>query len=142
MRKRKKNGSVLRNIIFIVLIVALSIVLLAQISLIASELRDTSYYYHADYSDYKHQVTYENYYRVLYYAIEDCEIDREFSESEQEMRAVGYYYEAASLYKAYRSAGDDVSAARQKKRMERFKEEAGSYAGEAKSINDLLEIKE
>jgi hypothetical protein len=43
----------------------------------------------------------------------DCRVDRKYREVEQEIRAIGWYYEAATLYKAYLAIDESESAALQ-----------------------------
>ena len=105
-----------------------------------SEMKDSDRLYYADEDDYIRNVTYEDYYRVLSDAIDDCYPDTNHTETEKEIRALGYYYEAATLYKAYTTAGDQISAEKQHARMERFRTEAGSYADETTRIDELLEL--
>ena len=56
-----------------------------------------------------------------------------------ECRAVAMYYEAAMFCHAYERAGEQDKAALQKERMERFAQEAGSYAYYTEKIDDLFE---
>jgi hypothetical protein len=70
----------------------------------------------------------------------DCRVDRKYTEVEQEIRAIGWYYEAATLHKAYLAIDESESAALQKARMDRFREEAGSYRSETGNIDKLLGI--
>ena len=139
MRKNKTGVSV-GTILYAVLLAILSLVLVIQITYIASELRDDRYYYAADEDDYIRMVTYENYYRLFNETVNDSRIDREYTEVEQETRALGWYYEAATLYKAYLAVDESESAALQKARMDRFREEAGSYRSETGNIDELLGI--
>ena len=138
--RRKRTGVSVGTILYVVLIVILSLVLVIQISYIASELRDNRYDYSADEDDYIRMTTYENYYRILDEATNDSRLGKKHTEVEQEIRALGFYYEAATLYKAYLAIDDNESAAQQKARMDRFKEEAGSYRSETGNIDKLLGI--
>ena len=138
--RRKRTGVSVGTILYVVLIVILSLVLVIQISYIASELRDNRYDYSADEDDYIRMTTYENYYRILDEATNDSRLGKKHTEVEQEIRALGFYYEAATLYKAYLAIDDSESAAQQKARMDRFKEEAGSYMSETGNIDKLLGI--
>ena len=138
--RRKRTGVSVGTILYVVLIVILSLVLVIQISYIASELRDDRYDYSADEDDYIRMTTYENYYRILDEATNDSRLGKKHTEVEQEIRALGFYYEAATLYKAYLAIDDNESAAQQKARMDRFKEEAGSYRSETGNIDKLLGI--
>lgn len=138
--RRKRTGVSVGTILYVVLIVILSLVLVIQISYIASELRDNRYDYSADEDDYIRMTTYENYYRILDEATNDSRLGKKHTEVEQEIRALGFYYEAATLYKAYLAVDDSESAAQQKARMDRFKEEAGSYMSETGNIDKLLGI--
>ena len=138
--RRKRTGVSVGTILYVVLIVILSLVLVIQISYIASELRDNRYDYSADEDDYIRMTTYENYYRILDEATNDSRLGKKHTEVEQEIRALGFYYEAATLYKAYLAIDDSESAAQQKARMDRFKEQAGSYMSETGNIDKLLGI--
>ena len=138
--RKKRTGVSVGTILYVVLIVILSLVLVIQISYIASELRDDRYDYSADEDDYIKMTTYENYYRILDEATDDSRLGKKHTEVEQEIRALGFYYEAATLYKAYLAIDDSESAAQQKARMDRFKEEAGSYMSETGNIDKLLGI--
>ena len=138
--RKKRTGVSVGTILYVVLIVILSLVLVIQISYIASELRDDRYDYSADEDDYLRMTTYENYYRILDEATDDSRLGKKHTEVEQEIRALGFYYEAATLYKAYLAIDDNESAAQQKARMDRFKEEAGSYMSETGNIDKLLGI--
>ena len=138
--RKKKTGVSVGTILYVVLLVILSLVLVIQISYIASELRDDRYDYSADEDDYIRMTTYENYYRILDEATNDSRLGKKHTEVEQEIRALGFYYEAATLYKAYLAIDDSESAAQQKARMDRFKEEAGSYMSETGNIDKLLGI--
>ena len=139
MRKNRTGVSV-GTILYVILLVILSLVLVIQISYIASELRDNRYDYSADEDDYIRMTTYENYYRILDEATNDSRLGKKHTEVEQEIRALGFYYEAATLYKAYLAIDDSECAAQQKSRMDRFKEEAGSYRSETGNIDKLLDI--
>ena len=138
--RKKRTGVSVGTILYVVLLVILSLVLVIQISYIASELRDNRYDYSADEDDYIRMTTYENYYRILDEATNDSRLGKKHTEVEQEIRALGFYYEAATLYKAYLAIDDSESAAQQKARMDRFKEEAGSYMSETGNIDKLLGI--
>ena len=138
--RKKKTGVSVGTILYVILLVILSLVLVIQISYIASELRDNRYDYSADEDDYIRMTTYENYYRILDEATDDSRLGKKHTEVEQEIRALGFYYEAATLYKAYLAIDDSESAAQQKARMDRFKEEAGSYMSETGNIDKLLGI--
>ena len=138
--RKKRTGVSVGTILYVVLLVILSLVLVIQISYIASELRDDRYDYSADEDDYIRMTTYENYYRILDEATDDSRLGKKHTEVEQEIRALGFYYEAATLYKAYLAVDDSESAAQQKARMDRFKEEAGSYMSETGNIDKLLGI--
>ncbi len=138
--RKKRTGVSVGTILYVVLLVILSLVLVIQISYIASELRDNRYDYSADEDDYIRMTTYENYYRILDEATDDSRLGKKHTEVEQEIRALGFYYEAATLYKAYLAIDDSNSAAQQKARMDRFKEEAGSYMSETGNIDKLLGI--
>ena len=138
--RKKKTGVSVGTILYVVLLVILSLVLVIQISYIASELRDDRYDYSADEDDYIRMTTYENYYRILDAATNDNRIGKEFTQTEQEIRALGFYYEAATLYKAYIAIDDSESAAQQKARMDRYREEAGSYRSDTGNIDKLLGI--
>ena len=140
MKKRKKKRVSAGGIFFTIIIVFLSLILVGQGIYIMSEMKDSDRLYYADEDDFIRSVTYEDYYRVLRDTIDDCYPDRTHTETEKEIRALGYYYEAATLYKAYTTAGDQTSAEKQHARMERYRSEAGSYAGEAERIDELLEI--
>ena len=104
--RRKRTGVSVGTILYVVLIVILSLVLVIQISYIASELRDDRYDYSADEDDYIRMTTYENYYRILDEATNDSRLGKKHTEVEQEIRALGFYYEAATLYKAYLAIDD------------------------------------
>ena len=138
--RKKRTGVSVGTILYVVLLVILSLVLVIQISYIASELRDDRYDYSADEDDYIRMTTYENYYRILDEATNDSRLGKKHTEVEQEIRALGFYYEAATLYKAYLAIDDSESAAQQKARMDRFKEQAGSYMSETGNIDKLLGI--
>ena len=110
MKKRKKKRISAGGIFFTIIIVFLSLILVGQGIYIMSEMKDSDRLYYADEDDYIRNVTYEDYYRVLSDAIDDCYPDTKHTETEKEIRALGYYYEAATLYKAYTTAGDQISA--------------------------------
>ena len=138
--RKKRTGVSVGTILYVVLIVILSLVLVIQISYIASELRDDRYDYSADEDDYIRMTTYENYYRILDEATDDSRLGKKHTEVEQEIRALGFCYEAATLYKAYLAIDDSESAEQQKTRMERYREKAGSYSSETGNIDELLGI--
>ena len=138
--RKKKTGVSVGTILYVVLLVILSLVLVIQISYIASELGDNRYDYSADEDDYIRMTTYENYYRILDEATNDSRLGKKHTEVEQEIRAIGYYYESATLYKAYLAIDDSESAEQQKTRMERYREKAGSYSSETGNIDELLGI--
>ena len=138
--RKKRTGVSVGTILYVVLLVILSLVLVIQISYIASELRDDRYDYSADEDDYIRMTTYENYYRILDEATNDSRLGKKHTEVEQEIRALGFYYEAATLYKAYLAIDDSESAEQQKTRMERYREKAGSYSSETGNIDELLGI--
>ena len=137
-RNRSNRGNHIGAVIFSILIVFLSLILVGQVFYILAELNDDYTSYHADEDDYMRHITYEEYFRLFDDTIEDCEHGREYTKTEQELRAVGYYYEAATLHKAYVTYGDTESAEKQKARMDRLREEAGSYASETEKIDELL----
>ena len=138
--RKKKTGVSVGTILYAVLLVILSLVLVIQISYIASELRDNRYDYSADEDDYIRMTTYENYYRIFDEAKNDNRLGKKHTEVEREIRALGFYYEAATLYKAYLAIDDSESAAQQKARMDRYREEAGSYRSDTGNIDKLLGI--
>lgn len=126
------------SVVFVILIFLLSVILLGEGFYIFSELQDDSDLYVMDESNYIRLATYEEYYRLYSETAYDCAPDRRFTATQNELRALGLYYEAASLYKAYAAVGDEASCDRQLARMERYREEAGSYAGEADKIDARL----
>ena len=138
--KKKKKKFSIGGFIFTVLIVFLSLTLVGEIIYILTELNDNPSRYYTKESTYISDVTYEDYYRILNHAIEDRELGRKLTTTEREIQALGYYYEAATLYKAYRAANDSESAENQKQRMARYKETAGSYASETEKIDEVVGI--
>lgn len=141
MRKSGKKGGTIGFVIFVVALVILSLSLVIQSAYIVSELRDDRYDYSVDENQYIRMVTYENYHQLLSETLNDSRLGKKHSQTEEEIRALGYYYEAATLYKAYLTAGDSGSADLQEVRMKRYREGAGEYASEADKIDSLLGIK-
>lgn len=96
------------------------------------------------YDDYYTEDTYlsylqhEQYLDLFYMTSRDCVLDKEFSETIQACQAVGRYYEAATLYKAYVKSGDKENAARQKERMNIYLSQTGEYEYHIDKINETL----
>ncbi|MDO4804805.1 MAG: hypothetical protein Q4A32_08300 [Lachnospiraceae bacterium] len=130
-----KKGNGIGGVVRIVILAFLSLILVVQCARIMMELREDSYSYHATEDNYLRDVTFENYYRIFSNTVDDCELSRKYSETEREIRALGYYYEAASLYGAYAAVGDNASSELQRERMERYRQEAGTYAAETEKID-------
>lgn len=135
---KKENG--IGGAVRIVILVFLSLILVAQCARIMLEFREDSYSYHATEDNYIRDVTYENYYRIFSNTLDDCELSRQYTETEREIRALGYYYEAASLCRAYTAVGDSASADRQRVRMGQYRREAGRYGAETDKIDERLDL--
>lgn len=138
MRKNRQGRG--WTAIFIVMTVLLSFVLLFECVYIYSELTREHISYYAEEKDYINNVNYEQYYRIYTDASYDSDPERDLSTTETEIRALGYYYQAATLYKAYLAVEDAESAAKQLARMDRYRAEAGSYASETDKIDERLGI--
>lgn len=68
--------------------------------------------------------------------------DPEITEEEEPYVAIGEYFQAASFYKAYVTAGDSEKADEARSRMEAAAEGMGLLAGERDKMDALLGINE
>lgn len=129
------------KIIISIFTVILTLSLILLISTGISEIRDfssTSSYISED--DYAFYTTREDYDQLLYITLQDSEMDKSYSQSVKECRAVAYYYEAATLYKSYLSIEKTAEAQIQVQRMEQYATQAGEYTEHIANINKVLEL--
>ncbi len=83
----------------------------------------------------------EGYYVSLINLLEhDHRSEEDMTDQYEEFSAIGDYYKAASLYKAYLAVNDTDSAAIQKQIMERNAEILNEYDEQIDIINELLDL--
>lgn len=140
MNKMRQKRNRAASALFVAGIVILSLILLGEVYYIYSELTEEHTRYPMEERDYVNLVNYEEYFRIYSEVADDSATTRKLTTTENEIRALGYYYEAAALYKAYLAVEDEDSAAKQMARMERYRAQAGSYAGETEKIDERLKI--
>lgn len=140
VKRPGKKGIGIGGVILTIIIVFLSLTLVCQCIYFFSEIREEIPSYYADENDYVRHAAYEDYNQILNDTLDDSILGHSHTAREDEIRALGYYYEAAALYNAYRTVNDNDSAAKQKDRMERYKQAAGSYGSETARIDEIFGI--
>lgn len=108
-----------------------------------NQIKDYDYepsYYTEDY--YLSYLEDEDYMSLLNMSIQDSKLGKSYSKTIQECKAVGKYFGAASLYKAFVSAADISSARTQIQRMEQYATQTGEFQEHIGKINKLLQIDE
>lgn len=127
-----------RDALLNVLMVVLCVVLLIQIVFFVVNLADYQKVYTADeaslismVSDRQYDTLLENVYRNEAYGAQKT------GDMEQ-LYAVAYYYEAAMLYHAHRSAGNDALAGQSYDTMQEYENLMGEYAFARDEIWDFL----
>lgn len=123
--------------------VILTISLIAITSVGISELMSIdSSPYGVEEEDYISALQHEDYVELLDMASRDTKPGKSHSQTIRSCQAVGHYYEAASLYKAYLVIGNTKAAGVQVQRMEQYASQTAEFADYVEKINDLLEIDE
>ncbi|MGX8686559.1 MAG: hypothetical protein ACSW8K_01990 [bacterium] len=105
---------------------------------IRDRLSSDEYDYY-DEASYLNRLRNEDYAGLLEMTRDDSRADKVYKGDIPECRAVAMYYDAAVFFHAYEKAGDAENAARQKERMDKFEQEAGSYAYYTDKIDALFE---
>lgn len=105
---------------------------------IRDRLSSDEYDYY-DEASYLNRLRNEDYAGLLEMTRDDSRADKVYKGDIPECRAVAMYYDAAVFFHAYEKAGDAENAARQKERMDKFEQEAGSYAYYTEKIDALFE---
>lgn len=119
----------------------LTISLIAITSVGIGELMSIDYApYGVEEEDYISTLHHEDYVELLDMASRDTKIGKSHSQTVLSCQAVGHYYEAASLYKAYLAVGNSRAAGVQVQRMEQYASQTGEFGDYVEKINDLLEI--
>lgn len=120
-------------------ILTLSLILFVGIGI--SGIRDA--YYEPSYlneENYLSALSSQDYVYLLEIAAKDSRLGKKYTDTVKACRAVGKYYEAASLYEAYRTIGDEQAATRQMERMEMFAGQTGEFESHVEKINELFEL--
>lgn len=119
----------------------LTISLISITSVGIGELMSVDYEpYGVEEEDYISTLQNEDYVGLLNMASRDSVLGKSYSQTVLCCQAVGHYYEAASLYKAYLVTGNAKAAATQVKRMEQYASQTGEYGEYVEKINEFLEI--
>ena len=105
---------------------------------IRDRLSSEEYDYY-DEASYLNRLRNEDYAGLLEMTRDDSRADKVYKGDIPECRAVAMYYDAAVFFHAYEKAGDAENAALQKERMDKFEQEAGSYAYYTDKIDALFE---
>lgn len=98
---------------------------------------DFSYYAE---ESYLHCVETQDYMYLLSMTDRDSVIEKSYSKTIMECKAVAKYFEAATLYKAYLTTTDTHSARIQVQRMEQYAAQTGQFQEHVEKINALLEL--
>ncbi|NCB93642.1 MAG: hypothetical protein EOM40_13960 [Clostridia bacterium] len=139
---RKGTHSIAKFIIGIFTVILTLLLIILVVSAV-NEIKDFGYY--SDYYTEENYISYthhEDYYELLGMTIRDCRFGKKYSDEEKECRAVAYYYQAASLYKAYMQSDDKKNAGIQVQRMEQYATQTGEYTDHVAKINEILGINE
>ena len=137
-KEPRSAGRVLYSILSVFLILFFLIAAGAGIAQIRERLSSDGYDYYEE-AYYLRHLRNEDYPALLEMTQDDSRAGKVYEGDIPECRAVAMYYEAAMFYHAYERAGEQDKAALQKERMERFAQEAGSYAYYTEKIDDLFE---
>lgn len=108
-----------------------------------SEIRDA--YYEPSYLDEESNLSALNgqdYVYLLEITARDSRLGKEYNDTVKACRAVAKYYEAASLYEAYRTVGDTQAADKQAERMEWFAGQTGEFESHVEKIDELFELED
>ena len=142
--KRRNSGSqrplgrVLYSAVTVFLLLIFLTAMAGGIFRIRDRLSSEEYDYY-DEASYLNRLRNEDYAGLLEMTRDDSRADKVYKGDIPECRAVAMYYDAAVFFHAYEKAGDAENAALQKERMDKFEQEAGSYAYYTDKIDALFE---
>ena len=142
--KRRNSGSQrpLGRFLYSAVTVFLLLIFLTAMAGGIFRIRDrlsSDVYDYYDEASYLNRLRNEDYAGLLEMTRDDSRADKVYKGDIPECRAVAMYYDAAVFFHAYEKAGDAENAARQKERMDKFEQEAGSYAYYTDKIDALFE---
>ena len=118
-----------------VLTVVFAVMVLFLLFAIKDDIR-TGY----DASYFHNDVVNSRYYDILYGRSYNIEINKKATKELEEYYAVAMYFEAASLYKAYKVYGDEELATFYEKRMHEFENGMGSLKNVKKDVDKQLNL--
>ena len=140
--RRPPVKSRLVKVIFVIAATALIIFILANVIWSVNEYNQSKSYTQSRYydeADYNYAVQYGDYDRLYQMASNETASDFELNETEEAAAALGFYYNAALLHKAYENAGMEDEAAVQLEKMEKYKEDAGKFSKYTDDVDEKVE---
>ena len=120
---------------------ALCIVLFASVGVMIENLHD-AFYNRISENALRSRVEYGNYALLVDHYHQNVAAGAAGNADEKEYYGVAKYYEAASFYKAFSTAGDTERAAREKQKMDAAYEEMGGWQIAKEAIDAELGIDE
>lgn len=106
-----------------------------------SEIKDATYEpRYLNEEDYLYSLKNQNYVSLLDMTARDSLLGKKHNDTIKACQAVARYYEAVSLYEAYRTVGDEQAAQTQMERMEQFAGQTGEFESHVEKINELFEL--
>lgn len=135
----KRNDS-RRDILLYACMVLFCVVLLIQIIVFAGNLLDYQKVYTVDEATLINMVTTQEYDSLVNNVHRNEAIGVPVKGSMAELYAVAHYYEAAMLYHAHRSAGNEEQAQKKYAQMLEYEQELGTYAFVKEEIWEFLGI--
>lgn len=134
---KQKSLEVMLNVVIIFLVLLFTI----MIVITATELKNTLFY-HFDESSFSYDLGYKDYNGMVYKYYQNKGVDYQGNSEMQEYYGVAKYYEAATIYKAYKTVGDTENSDFFLDRMKRAEGEMGDWAVLKEDILQKLGIEE
>lgn len=135
--EKQKSLEVALNVVifFLVLILVLVVIITTK------SFKDVSTY-HFDESSFSYDLGYKNYKGMVYKYYQNKNMDYQVSREMQEYYGVARFYEAATIYKAYKTVGDAANSDFFQERMKQAEVEMGDWIVVKEDILKELEIEE
>lgn len=127
--------------IFNIIIVILCIVLVITTFVTMNDFINRMNVYYYDEKDFLYCIQREDYYEMVEYMYRNEANDERVTKGMEECYAVARYYEAASMYKAYKAVGKNAEAKEQEAIMEEQIAMMGELSYVAEDIEKQLGIK-
>lgn len=137
--KKRSIFKIILGILTVILTLSFILITASGIQQIKEYDYEPSYYTEEYYLSYLED---EDYMSLLNISVDDSKLGKSQSKTILQCKAVGKYFEAASLYKAFITIADTSSARTQIQKMEQYAAQTGEFQEHIGKINTLLKIDE